>query len=83
MLPGVDNNSCEKEIQELEEEIECMRAAKTCTPERETQIIRKELAVLKKYCSKLTSIQAENVVLKREMASLRNNKAMTGEFTEK
>lgn len=68
-----ERDSCEAEIQALECEIERLKSSKTCTPEQETDIIRKELNVLKKYCAKLSTIQAENIQLKRQMGSLSQN----------
>ncbi|KAH1024707.1 uncharacterized protein LOC109538520 isoform X1 [Dendroctonus ponderosae] len=57
-------NSCDEEIRIMEDEIRAMRAS-CLTPGQETLVIKKEVEVLKKYCSKLSSIQEENARLKK------------------
>lgn len=63
--------SCAEEISVLENEIERLRNGGELSPAQETEVIRKEVAVLKKYCAKLSSIQEENVQLKRERDALK------------
>lgn len=57
-------NSCDDDIRIMEDEIREMRAS-CLTPGQETLVIKKEVEVLKKYCSKLCFIQEENARLKK------------------
>ncbi|XP_060518388.1 uncharacterized protein LOC132697113 [Cylas formicarius] len=57
------------EIHHLEEQIKNMRSS-SLAPHEEAQAIRKEVEVLKKYCSKMSSIQEENVALKKSNKEL-------------
>lgn len=63
------SHSCDNEIQILEEEIERMKATSQ-SPAEETRIIQKEVQVLKRYCAKLSSIQEENLRLKKDNQEL-------------
>ncbi|GLV37899.1 hypothetical protein CBL_06399 [Carabus blaptoides fortunei] len=53
-------------INELETEINMLRESGNLTPEQETEIIKKELQLLKKYCDQLSNIQEENEQLKKQ-----------------
>lgn len=69
-IPRVaSTHSCDNEIQILEEEIERMKATSQ-SPAEETRIIQKEVEVLKRYCSRLSSIQEENLRLKKDNQEL-------------
>lgn len=59
------------ELQKLEQEIAMMRDKGNLTPEQETEIIKKELEVLKRYCDKLSNIQEENDKLKLDNQQLK------------
>lgn len=48
-----------------------MRSGKL-TPDLEAQVIRKEVEVLKKYCAKLSSIQAENHQLRQDLVKYKD-----------
>lgn len=63
------SHSCDNEIQILEEEIQRMKATSQ-SPAEETRIIQKEVQVLKRYCAKLSSIQEENLRLKKNNQEL-------------
>nr|CAH7763215.1 unnamed protein product [Callosobruchus chinensis] len=67
----------EEEIAQLEEEISNMRSG-NLTPELEAKVIRKEVEVLKRYCSKLSVIQKESSHLKTELAKYKDQMAKLG-----
>ncbi|CAH1961199.1 unnamed protein product [Acanthoscelides obtectus] len=67
----------EEEIVQLEEEISNMRSG-NLTPELEAKVIRKEVEVLKRYCSKLSVIQKESSHLKSELARYKDQMAKLG-----
>ncbi|KAF7266369.1 hypothetical protein GWI33_020394 [Rhynchophorus ferrugineus] len=60
--------SCQEEIAALEAEIKIMRSGNP-SPEEEAEIIKREVEVLKRYCSKLKEVESENVKLKEELGS--------------
>lgn len=60
--------SCQQEIEALEAEINIMRSGNP-SPEEEAEIIKKEVNILKKYCSKLREVESENEKLKVELGS--------------
>lgn len=60
--------SCQQEIEALEAEIKIMRSGSP-SPEEEARIIKKEVEVLKRYCSKLKEVESENEKLKVELGS--------------
>ncbi|XP_050309863.1 myosin heavy chain, clone 203-like [Anthonomus grandis grandis] len=60
--------SCQQEIEALEAEIRIMRSGNP-SPEEEAEIIKKEIEILKRYCSKLKDVENENEKLKVELGS--------------
>ncbi|XP_030749511.1 protein Daple-like [Sitophilus oryzae] len=60
--------SCQQEIEALEAEIKIMRSGNP-SPEEEAQIIKREVEILKRYCSKLKEVETENEKLKVELGS--------------
>ncbi|VEN54836.1 unnamed protein product, partial [Callosobruchus maculatus] len=67
----------EEEIVQLEQEISNMRSG-NLTPELEAKVIRKEVEVLKRYCSKLSVIQKESSHLKAELTKYKDQMAKLG-----
>lgn len=70
MAKHIKSHTKPGELENLELEIARMR--ENATPEQETEIIKKELEIVKKYCDKLSNIQQENEELKREIEFLKN-----------
>lgn len=70
----ISESSREIEIRNLELEIETMRK-EAVSPEMEAKVIRKEVDVLKQYCSKLSIIQKENSQLRSQ---LKQNETILG-----
>lgn len=60
-----------KDLEEMEKEMETQRSKGPLSPEEETDMIKKELAVLKKCCEKLASIEEENRKLREERDHLK------------
>ncbi|KAG5880211.1 hypothetical protein JTB14_019002 [Gonioctena quinquepunctata] len=73
--------TCEEEITILEREIDDMRGG-NLTPDLEARVIRKEVEVLKKYCSKLSVIQKENQQLKLQVSRYEDKLSRLG-FADK
>lgn len=69
MAKHIKSTAKPPDLDALEAEISTMR--ENATPEQETEIIKKELECLKKYCDKLSNIQQENEELKREIEYLK------------
>ncbi|KAF5290777.1 hypothetical protein FQA39_LY14620 [Lamprigera yunnana] len=67
MLKNRIDEPCVQEIETLENEIKRLRGRGYLSSDEETDIIRKEIEVLKKYCTKLACIQEENQKLKRQL----------------
>ncbi|XP_044268560.1 centromere protein F-like [Tribolium madens] len=61
-------DSCKGEIEALEREIATMKSMSS----PESNIIKREVEVLKKYCAQLAAIQQENADLKRERDILKD-----------
>lgn len=73
MAQHIRCNAKASDLDELEAEITSMR--ENGNPDQETEIIKKELECLKKYCDKLSNIQQENDELKREIEYLKKQLA--------
>ncbi|KAJ8920804.1 hypothetical protein NQ315_004945 [Exocentrus adspersus] len=70
--------SCKEEIEALELEIKIMRSG-NLSPEQEAEVIRKEVEVLKKYCTKLKSVEDENEKLRLERDTLKSQATLSGD----
>lgn len=57
-----------KEVGAIDDEIEELRRKGLLTPEKEIELLRKQIGVLKKCCAKLPAVLAENDSLKKERA---------------
>nr|XP_015836117.1 PREDICTED: uncharacterized protein LOC657573 isoform X2 [Tribolium castaneum] len=68
------SDSCKNEIEALEREIATMKSMSS----PESNIIKREVDVLKKYCSQLAAIQQDNADLKRERDILKDGLTSAG-----
>lgn len=56
-----------KEFNDIEDEIEELRRKGLLTPEKEIQLLRKQIDILKKCCAKLPGVLADNAALKQQL----------------
>lgn len=72
MARAIVSHTIPPELDALEAEIMKMRTVGELSAEQETEIIKRELDVLKRYCDKLSNIQEENEQLKRELEHMKS-----------
>ncbi|XP_031343759.1 nuclear anchorage protein 1-like [Photinus pyralis] len=61
------DKACIKEIEGLEAELQRLKSKGQLSADDEAEIIRKEIEVLKRYCTKLSTIEEENKKLRNKL----------------